>query len=121
MTKQADMPASYAPDWIERLDGRSTLARVVTERLTALEADLGGRDFLSYQRRSLIKRAVFMEAVIERTEAALARGEEVDHGKLTQAVNSLIGLYKTLGLERVARDVPTLHQYIREKQQAAQQ
>jgi hypothetical protein len=51
----------------------------------------------------------------------LARGEEVDQGKLTQAVNTLIGLLKTLGLERVARDVPTLGDYLRSKAQGAAQ
>lgn len=118
--KQAEIPAKYSPDWIERLDGRTAIARVINDRRQALEADLGGRAALSYQQQSLIKRAVFMEAVIEQQEAALARGEEVDQGKLTQAVNSLIGLLKTLGLKRVAREI-TMGDYLKRRQEAAQQ
>lgn len=109
------IPERYSHDWLESLDGRTRIARAVRERLTALETDLGGRDNLSYQRRSLAKRAVWLEAIIEQQEAALARGEGVDQGKLTQAVNSLIGLLKTLGLERQAKDVPSLHKYISAK------
>jgi hypothetical protein len=81
---------------------------VVNERLQMLSADLGEWESLSYQRRSLIKRVVWLEIVIEQQEAALSRNEEVDQGRLTQAVNSLIGLLKTLGLDRVPRDVPNL-------------
>jgi hypothetical protein len=77
-----------------------------------LQTDLGGRDQLSYQQRSLTKRAIWMEAIIEQQEIALSKGEEVDQGKLTQAVNSLIGLLKTLGLERRAKDVPSLAEYL---------
>ncbi len=113
--KTQTVPDSYSNDWIEKLDGRYAIAKIVNDRLQALEADLGGRSALSYQQQSLCRRAIFMEAVIEQQEAKLARGEEVDQGKLTQAVNSLIGLLKTLGLHRVARDVPTLNEWMKKK------
>lgn len=109
------IPGKYARDWIDNLDGRTKLAAMVNDRLQGLEIDLGGRDALSYQQRSLAKRAIWMEAIIEQQEAALSRGEDIDQGKLTQAVNSLIGLYSKLGLERQARDVPSLHDYIRSR------
>lgn len=112
-SKSAEIPGRYSADWIERLDGRTSIAKAVSERLHALTNDLGGVESLSYQQRSLCKRAIWMEAIIEQQEAELARGGEVDQGRLTQAVNSLIGLLKTLGLERRAREVPTLHDYIK--------
>ena len=114
--KQTDIPQQYTPDWLEKLDGRTAIARAVNERLAALLSDLGGADCLSYQRRSLAKRAIWTEALIEQTEAALARGEEVDVGRMTQANNSLIGLYKALGLERAARDVPDLQTYLKQRE-----
>ncbi|MDQ2069060.1 hypothetical protein [Natronospira bacteriovora] len=117
--KNRELPPRYRPDWIEKMDGRTTLARVVNERYETLANDLGGIEVLSYQKRSLCKRAIWMEAIIEQQEAALSRGEEVDQGKLTQAVNTLIGLLKTLGLERQARDVPDLQQYLQRRQQEA--
>lgn len=114
--KRHEIPDQYSPDWLEKMDGRTNVARIVRHRLGALESDLGGRDALSYQQRSLCKRAIWTEAVIEQHETSLARGEDVDIGRLTQATNSLIGLFKTLGLERRSRDVPDLRDYLRERE-----
>ena len=113
MSKQGALPDSYTHDWLERLDGRTRLAQAVRARYDALTNDLCGHASLSYQRRSLAKRALWQEAVIEQMESALARGEDVDLGRMTQAVNSLQGLYKTLGLDRVAKDVPNLSDYLK--------
>ena len=119
MSKQSEIPNKYSADWLEKLDGRTTLARAVNERYESLATDLGGIDALSYQKRSLCKRAIWMEAIIEQQEAALARGQEVDQGKLTQAVNTLSGLWKTLGLERHAKDVPSLSDYLSKREASA--
>lgn len=113
MSKQTEIPQKYSHDWLEKLDGRTAIAKAVNERYHALTQDLGGADRLSYQRQSLCKRAIYLEAIIETQEAALSRGEEVDQGKLTQATNTLIGLLKTIGLDRVARDVPDLAEYLK--------
>lgn len=118
MTRQADIPSKYSADWLEKLDGRTTLARAVNDRYHHLTTDLGGIDRMSYQRRSLCKRIVYMECVIEQQEAALSRGEEVDQGRLTQAVNTLIGLLKTVGLDRMAHDVPDLQTYLKQRASA---
>lgn len=107
------IPDTYSPDWIERLDGRTRVAQAVKERLAALVTDCGGD--LSYQRYSLCKRAVWMEAVIERQEAALARGEDIDQGRWTQAVNTLVGVLRTLGLERRAKPTEDLQSYMRRR------
>ena len=110
--KSSELPDRYSEDWLAKLDGRTAIARVIRDRLEDLQTDLGGRDSLSYQQRSLTKRAVWMEAVIEQQEIALSRGEPVDQGKLTQAVNSLIGILKTLGLQRKAKDIHSLSDYM---------
>ncbi|MDT8311885.1 MAG: hypothetical protein RQ732_10600 [Methylophaga sp.] len=114
MAKSDEIPTQYSNDWIEKLDGRTSLARAVQSRYATLAQDLGGINHLSYQRRSLCKRAIYMEAIIEQQEAALSRGEEIDQGRLTQAVNTLIGLLKTLGLERITKEV-SLGEFIRGK------
>lgn len=119
MTKQSALPDDYSADWIQRLDGRTRLAQAVRQRYAELTTDLGGHDALSYQRRSLAKRALWQEAVIEQMESALARGEDVDLGRMTQSVNSLQGLYKTLGLDRVAKPVDSITDIIA-KHRAAQ-
>ncbi|GAA0581432.1 hypothetical protein GCM10008997_32910 [Halomonas salifodinae] len=118
MAKQSALPNDYSHDWLERLDGRTRLAQAVRQRYSALTTDLGGHENLSYQRRSLARRALWQEAVIEQMEAALARGEDVDLGRMTQAVNSLQGLLKTLGLDRKAKDIPDLQTYLANRGQA---
>lgn len=112
MAKVQTLPDRYSEEWVSQLDNRTRLAATVNERLQALSADLGDWESLSYQRRSLIKRVVWLEIVIEQQEAALSRGEEVDQGRMTQATNTLIGLLKTLGLDRVPRDVPNIAEYL---------
>jgi|SRR5690554_749078 len=114
MAKSAELPPQYSDDFIERMDGRTRIAQVVRSRYDALTSDLGGHDALSYTRRSLAKRAIYVEAAIEQQEAALSRGEPVDLGKVSVLTNSLIGLYKVLGLDRVAREV-SLSDYIAAK------
>ena len=115
--KTKEVPEQYRADWLEAMDGRLGTVKAIRERLSMLTDDLGGVDAMSYQRRSLAKRVVWLEAMLEQHEAALARGEEVDAGRWTQGVNSLVGLLKTLGLDRVAQDVPSVQSWIKERSQ----
>lgn len=117
--KTSEIPATFSSDWIDHLDGRTKLARVVRQRLSSLHSDLGGRDALSYQQRSLCRRAVWLEALIERREVALANGREIDEGAHTQSINALMGVWKALGLQRKAREVPDLHDYLRNREGAS--
>ena len=115
--KLKDPPQSYRPDWLEAMDGRLGTVKVIKDRLSMLCEDLGGVESMSYQRRSLAKRVVWLEAMIEQQEAAIARGEDVDAGRWTQGINSLMGLLKALGLDRVAQDVPSVQSWIKERSQ----
>jgi hypothetical protein len=114
-TEKTQIPPKYTPDWLDKMDGRTTVAKIVRDRLDSLHNDLGGIDGLSYQKKSLCKRAVWLEAVIESQELALAKGEDVDQGKMTQATNSLIGLFRVLGMERQARQVDDLNTFLQRR------
>jgi hypothetical protein len=104
----ATIPDRYSPDFAERLDKRTSIAKAIIERIETIETDMGGAEALSHARRSLIRRTVWLEAIIEHTEQRLAAGEGIDLGGHTQAINSLLGLYRLLGLERRARPTETL-------------
>ncbi len=106
----ATIPDRYSPDFAERLDGRTSIAKAILGRIEAIETDLGGADALSHARRSLIRRVVWLEAIVEHSEQRLAGGEGIDLGGHTQAINTLIGLYRLLGLERRQRPVKTLRE-----------
>lgn len=118
-SKSRDVPERFKAGWLDDLDGRRTLARELRQRYQELTDDLGGADELSYQRRTLAERAIWLEYHLAQQEQALAReGEGFDAGRWVQACNALVGLMKTLGLDRKARDVPSLSEYLAKKEAA---
>jgi hypothetical protein len=104
----AAIPAKYTPDFMERLDKRTVLGKAVRERHQAVMADLGGEEALSAVKRSLVRRFVWFEAMIEGVECRAAAGEEVDVGSWTQLCNTWLGIARLLGLERKARSTRNL-------------
>lgn len=109
------LPSEFRPRFLDTLDGRTQTARVLRQRLAEIQSDLGGADQLSYAQRSLARRAVWLEAWIETQEANAADGEKIEIGQQVSALNSLIGILKTLGLERKASQVPDLATYLKRK------
>tara|TARA_Y100000780_G_scaffold232359_1_gene262995 strand:+ start:3145 stop:3501 length:357 start_codon:yes stop_codon:yes gene_type:complete len=115
MPKQPAPPEHYRADWLSTLDGRTAIAQVMRERWQSMTDDLGGASQLSYAQRSLAERALWLEYWMQQQEQALAGGGEFDVGKWTQAANSLQGILAKLGLQRVARDVPDLAEYLQKR------
>lgn len=122
MVKLAEIPERFAGGYLDRLDGRTAIAVTMRNRWQAMTDDLGGADRLSYAQRSLVERALWLEHWLAVQEEALAGGqhEVFDAGKWTQACNSLMGILKTLGIERRQKDVTTLASYLKSKQDAGQ-
>lgn len=110
--KPTETPSRYSEDFLALMDRRSKVARLLKQRLNELQNDLGGEDNLSYAKRSLIRRAIFIEAQLEKEEAEMAQGNEVNLGSYFQATNSLLGLFKTLGLDRQVKELD-LQNYLR--------
>lgn len=113
------IPEKYAPGYLAELDGRYAVAQVMRERYRAFTDDLGGADRLSYAKRSLVERALWLEYWLAQQEQSLAKGKDFDVGKWTQAANSLQGILTKLGLDRQAKDVPNLQDYLKAKQASA--
>ncbi|HEX3915539.1 MAG TPA: hypothetical protein VHW71_18725 [Steroidobacteraceae bacterium] len=103
------LPADYSADWLERFDKRTKVWRAANDREQALISDAGGDEALSHARRSLIRRAVFLELLAETQEMRFTSGEPLDIGAYTQAFNSMLGAYRILGLERKAKPTESLH------------
>ena|SRR5258708_9895973 len=104
----ATLPDGYSSNWMNRIDKRTKTAKAVLNRIAELEADAGGADAISHAKRSLIRRAAFIEAMCEGQELKLIRGQEIDVGALTQSTNTLLGIYRMLGLERRLKTVRSL-------------
>lgn len=111
----APPPADQRPDsdWGQLMDRRCAPFRAMQANLTALVSDLGGDP--SYAERSLAHRAICVEAWLAAREAEMAEGQAVEIGAYLQAVNVLVGLYRTLGTRRRSKPVPDLHTYLAAK------
>ena len=105
-------PDRYSQGWLDRLDGRTGIAQSMRERFRAFTDDLGGADRLSYAQRSLVERALWLEYWLADQERQLATGGEFSVNRWIQGANSLQGIMSKLGLERVAKDVPDIGEYL---------
>jgi len=114
MTTQAP-PRNFNTGWLSELDGRTAIAQEMRERFRAFTDDLGGAETLSYAKRSLVERALWLEFWLAQQEQALAGGSDFDVGKWVQAANALQGILSKLGLDRQAKDVPSLNEYLARK------
>lgn len=114
MSKLAAPPEKFRGGFLQELDGRTAVATEMQARWDELTADLGGAEGLSYPKRAMAERFLWLEYWLRDQERALAEGrvEDFESAKWVQACNSLSGLAKTLGLQRVAKSGPTLASYI---------
>ena len=112
MSKLQTPPERFSQGWLAELDGRTGIAQAMRERYTVFTDDLGGAERLSYAQRSLVERALWLEFWLASQEKALASGDDFDVGRWTQAANSLQGILSKLGLQRIAKDVPDLGEYL---------
>lgn len=109
------IPEKYTPGYLDDLDGRLAVAQVMRERYRVFTDDLGGADRLSYAKRSLVERALWLEYWLSQQEQSLATGSDFDVGKWVQAANSLQGILTKLGLDRQAKDIPNLSDFIKSR------
>ena len=114
--KPSEIPDRYEPGFLKKLDARTEIARQLKASYEQVVSDLGGQSEISHVKNSLVERFIFLEAVLGGIEnqLALARTGDVDEeaarkleaeliGRWVQAVNSLQGLAKVLGVERRAK------------------
>lgn len=103
------IPSKFDPNFIERLNRNYTLAKIVQARRDELIEHCGGTP--SYVQHSLIKRALWLELIIEAQEQKFANAEVTDVGAFTQASNTLLGIYKILRITPEAKKVPRALEY----------
>jgi len=93
----ATLPAQYSRQWLERIDKRTKVWRALSSRIRLLEEESGGSDNLTHAKRSLVRRAAFLELLCESQEMRFVANEPTDVGAYTQAFNRMQSAYKTLG------------------------
>lgn len=115
-----DFPRRYTDEFLTTIDKRSSLSVLLRRRLGQLLDDMGGEENLSYAQRSLARRAIFMEALVQQNEERAANGVEIEPTQHASLINSLIGLYSKVGIERKVKDVVDLKEYIAAKEDDAE-
>lgn len=108
----------FSEDFLEAMDGRGVIVRTLRQRLGQLTADLGGLAQLSYQERSLCRRIVHLERMIEKRELVLARGGTVDENVYLTSLNTLSGLFGKIGFQRRPKMIQDLAKQIQLERRA---
>jgi hypothetical protein len=108
-SKAQGVPAKFKAGFLATLDERTALAKSLRANYERIVADVGGRDEVGHVKNALVERFVWLEAILSTIESEMAAGK-IDKGEALgrwiQAVNSLAGLAKVLGVERKARSMP---------------
>jgi hypothetical protein len=120
--KGQTLPAKYAPGFLQQLDGRTRTFEKLHQAHIEILADVGGEESLSHIQKALIERFVFLEFSLRSIEARIAQdpkksGHEIN--RWVTGLNSLLGLGKTIGLERRARKITSLSTYIAKGKESA--
>jgi hypothetical protein len=111
--KPVTLPVRFQPKFLHDADGRSHAIRELRERLERLKTDAAVD---SYQKEILCERAVFLVAILETAETNATTKGALDSGSYTQSLNCLIGLLKSLGLNKRTKQVANLTDYVKSKQ-----
>ena len=114
LSKQRSRVSNGAGD-LPDVDKRSSVARRFRDIVSQVCVDLGGADRLSEARLQLIRRFAACSVLAEQLEARLARNETVDVSEHSQLSSTLTRLVQRIGINRVAKTVPTLGEYLATK------
>jgi hypothetical protein len=115
--KTQTLPQRYTPGFIVKMDQRCMVSLRMTTAYANIVADCGGEDQITHIKAALIERFVFLEATLQAMEAEIAKeplGPRADvmFGRVVQAGNALNGLAKQLGIERRAKQVENLREFL---------
>lgn len=105
-----------AESW-DALDKRCVAARIARQEFAHHLADLGGEEATSHAERALLAHTIPMRLWLRSVETRLMEGKPVDDlmGVYSTVLNTLHSAYRTLGLKRRPKDVPSLQDYLRQK------
>jgi hypothetical protein len=102
-------------------DGRSSWVRRMRDVIHAHLSDLGGEDAASQAEKSIIRRVATLTVELERMEAVFAEagGAQPEMLDLYQrAAGNLRRLLEAVGIERRAKPVQSLQEYLASKERS---
>jgi len=105
---------TFTPRFLDDADQRLRVVRSIRRKVELLMRDAGGNE--SMQRAMLVKHATFLHVLLETQETELAESGSIDLGSFVQAINSLVGLLRMLGLEKRIKKAGGLASYLEAKE-----
>ena len=102
-------------------DGRSAWSRRMRDLINLHLSDLGGAHNVSEAEKSIVRRVATLTVELERMESVFAEAGEASPEQLDlyqRVSNSMRRMLETVGLERRAKPVETLQEYLRKKDEA---
>lgn len=106
---EVSIPDRFVPQFWDGIDGRCSIVKEIRTRYDAMKTDAGAD---SCQKDLLVQRAVFISVQLETMECMAAENGKFDPGVYTQMTNTLMGILKTLGLEKRIKEVTNLRAYV---------
>ena len=104
-TLLTDLPERYAREFLNAIDKRVRVAKVLGGILNAIYADLGGKENVSVMQQMLCEKIGYLKLMTAKTELTMARGGRIDEAAYLNAVNTLSGLLSKIGLKRRAKQI----------------
>ncbi len=96
-------------DLLPNVDGNSWQARRFKDLVRAFIADMGGIDLCSEIKINLARRLASTTVLAEQIESRMVQGKQINVALLCTLANTCMKLSARLGLERVAKPIPGLH------------
>ena len=98
------------------LDGRTGPAKNFDRLVADIKSDLGGADQLSTIKTRLIEAFASSAVVLDDNNVRLLLGQPVDLTEQAQVILAMVRVGSRLGLERKAKPIPTLADYLASKE-----
>jgi hypothetical protein len=95
------------------LDGRTVAARQFDHIAASISQDLGGADRLSTIQKHLVEAFAGCAVHVHDLNARMLLGEKVDLAEHAQAVTTLVRVASRLPIGRVAKQIPSMAEYLR--------
>jgi hypothetical protein len=103
---------------LNQLDQRTSAAKQARALMADIESDLGGADELTAAERQLVQRSAVTGAILESMEAEWLASGQIDAATYIALGNAQRRYLETLGIERRARPVQSLEQYLASKERS---
>jgi hypothetical protein len=111
--------ATNHADLLPGLDGRSSAARRFRDLVSSYVVDMGGLDLVSEIKLGLLRRLAATTVQCELLEAQMVNGQPVDIATLCTLASTAMRLSVRLGLERRAKPIESLQDYLARTSDAA--